>query len=131
MKSKLLTKFYFHYIIMSNRLNGGRFMKKQIYNKLVRDRIPEIITNNGEYPTVEILGDAEYKKRLDEKLLEEVNEYLKDDNAEELADITEVILAILKYKNVEISDFENIIKNKRDKKGGFEKKIFLKEVIEK
>lgn len=105
-------------------------MGKQIYNKLVRDRIPEIITNNGEHPVIEILDDNEYKKMLDKKLLEEVNEYLNDDNVEELADITEVILAILKFKNFQISDFENIVKTKRDKKGGFENKILLKEVVE-
>jgi len=104
-------------------------MKNQVYNKLVRDRIPEIILKNGEQPIMEILDDNEYKEMLDKKILEEVNEYLQDDNVEELADIMEVILAILKFKNVDISKFENIVKNKRDKKGGFENKIFLKEVI--
>jgi len=104
-------------------------MKNQVYNKLVRDRIPEIILKNGEQPIIEILEDNKYKEMLDKKLLEEVNEYLQDDNVEELADIMEVILAILKFKNVDISKFENIVKNKRDKKGGFENKIFLKEVI--
>ncbi len=101
----------------------------RVYNKLVRDRIPEIITSKGEHPITEILEDSEYKKMLDIKLLEEVNEYLKDDNIEELADITEVILAILKFKNIEISDFESTVINKRDKKGGFDKKILLKEVM--
>jgi predicted house-cleaning noncanonical NTP pyrophosphatase (MazG superfamily) len=104
-------------------------MKNQVYNKLVRDRIPEIILKNGEQPITEILNDDKYKEMLDKKILEEVNEYLIDDNVEELADIMEVILAILKFKNVDISEFENIVKNKRDKKGGFEEKIFLKEVI--
>jgi len=103
-------------------------MKNQIFNKLVRDRIPEIILKNGEQPITEILEDNEFKKMLDVKLLEEVNEYLKDDNSEELADITEVILSILKFKNVSVSEFESIVKSKRDKKGGFDKKIFLKEV---
>jgi len=104
-------------------------MKNQVYNKLVRDRIPEIILKNGEQPIIEILEDNKYKEMLDKKLLEEVNEYLKDDNVEELADVTEVILAILKIKNVNTLKFENIVKTKRDKKGGFENKIFLKEVI--
>ncbi|MDD2375933.1 MAG: nucleoside triphosphate pyrophosphohydrolase [Clostridia bacterium] len=105
-------------------------MKKKVYNKLVRDMIPEIITKNGEHPITEILDNNEYKKKLDEKLLEEVNEYQKDDNVEELADIMEVILSILKFKNIDVLEFENIVKNKRNKKGGFENKIFLKEVIE-
>ena len=104
-------------------------MEKQIYNKLVRDKIPEIISKNDGEPIIEILGDIEYKKMLDKKLLEEVNEYLTDDNMEELADITEVILAILKFKNISVCELDNIVKNKRDKKGGFENKIFLKEVI--
>ena len=104
-------------------------MEKQIYNKLVRDKIPEIISKNDGEPIIEILEDIEYKKMLDEKLLEEVNEYMGDDSLEELADITEVILAILKYKNISVSEFENVVKNKRDKKGGFENKIFLKEVV--
>ncbi|MDF2865704.1 MAG: phosphoribosyl-ATP pyrophosphohydrolase [Clostridia bacterium] len=105
-------------------------MKKQIYNKLVRDKIPEIIINTGENPITEVLKDNMYKEMLDKKLLEEVNEYLKDDNVEELADIMEVILAILKFKKIEISEFDNIVKIKREKKGAFDNKIFLKEVIE-
>ena len=76
------------------------------YNKLVRDKIPEIISNNGENPKTRILDNIEYKKELDRKLLEEVNEYLKDDNIEELADIEEVLLAILSYKDTSIEEFE-------------------------
>jgi predicted house-cleaning noncanonical NTP pyrophosphatase (MazG superfamily) len=124
-KYRLLTKIYFHYIIPLN--SGGKYMI--VYNKLVRDKIPEIIKNNGENPIIEILNDNKYKEMLDKKLLEEVNEYLKDDNVEELADITEVILALIKFKNVEINEFKSIVKSKRDKKGGFENKILLKEVL--
>jgi len=104
-------------------------MENQIHYKLVRDKIPEIISKNDGEPIIEILDDIEYKKMLDKKLLEEVNEYLTDDTLEELADITEVILAILKYKKITVLELENIVKSKRDKKGGFENKIFLKEVI--
>ena len=98
------------------------------YNKLVRDKIPEIISNNGENPKTRILDNIEYKKELDRKLLEEVNEYLKDDNIEELADIEEVLLAILSYKDTSIEEFEKIIKEKEDKRGAFKKKIFLEKV---
>ncbi len=98
------------------------------YNKLVRDKIPEIISNNGENPKTRILDNIEYKKELDRKLLEEVNEYLKDDNIEELADIEEVLLAILSYKDTSIEEFEKIRKEKEDKRGAFKKKIFLEKV---
>lgn len=103
-------------------------MSKIIYNKLVRDKIPEIIKKNGEKPKTRILEDIEYKKRLDEKLQEEVAEYLKDDNVEEIADIYEVITAILKYKGVTFEEFEKVALEKRVKKGGFEQKIFLEDV---
>ena len=95
------------------------------YNKLVRDKIPEIISNNGEKPSIKVLNDEEYKKELDKKILEEVNEYLKDDNVEELADIAEVILAILAYKNVPIKAFEEIRNNKAKKRVAFNDRIFL------
>lgn len=98
------------------------------YNKLVRDKIPEIISNNGENPKIRILDNIEYKKELDRKLLEEVNEYLKDDNIEELADVEEVLLAILSYKDTSIEEFEKIRKEKEDKRGAFEKRIYLEKV---
>jgi len=105
-------------------------MNIEVYNKLVRDRIPEIIKKNGGEPKTRILGDEEYKKMLDEKLLEEVHEYLKDDNVEEIADIYEVIKAILKYKETTYEDLEKIALEKKIKRGGFEEKIFLEEVLE-
>ena len=46
------------------------FMEK-VYNKLVRDNIPEVIMNDGEYPVIRVLSDEEYKKELERKLLEE------------------------------------------------------------
>lgn len=105
-------------------------MGKIIYNKLVRDNIPEIIKKNGGEPKTRILEHEEYKKMLDEKLLEEVNEYLKDDNIEEIADIYEVMFAILKYKKITFEEVEKIALEKKIKRGGFEEKIFLEEVIE-
>lgn len=105
-------------------------MGKIIYNKLVRDNIPEIIKKNGGEPKTRILGNEEYKKMLDEKLLEEVNEYLKDNNIEEIADIYEVIKAILKYKKSTFEDVEKTALEKKIKRGAFEEKIFLEEVLE-
>ena len=60
------------------------------YNKLVRDKIPEIMISKNCKPVTRILSDEEYILELNKKLLEEVNEYLKDDNSEEIADILEL-----------------------------------------
>ena len=68
-------------------------MKQIIYNKLVRDRIPEIIESSGKTCTVEILSDEDYLRMVDAKLDEELAEYHKDQNIEELADLLEVIYA--------------------------------------
>lgn len=100
------------------------------YNKLVRDRIPQIIDSNGETPMFRYLLPEEYKKELDKKLQEEVAEYLEDDNIEELADIVEVIEAILKYKKISLEDFRQIKREKKDRRGGFDKKIFLERTLE-
>lgn len=62
-----------------------------VMGKLVRDRIPEIIKNDGKMPIMEILSDEEYLKELDKKLSEEVAEYQADKSIEEMADILEVV----------------------------------------
>ena len=100
------------------------------YNKLVRDKIPEIIEKSGKQSVVEILACEDYKKHLDEKLGEELQEYLAEDNVDELADLVEVIFAILKYKGIDINDFENIRKKKAYERGAFDKRLLLKEVVE-
>ena len=69
-------------------------MTKKIFNKLVRDKIPQVIENNGDKPYIKVLSDEENLKQLNIKLTEEVNEYLSDNNVEELADIVEVIYDI-------------------------------------
>lgn len=97
------------------------------YNKLVRDKIPEVIKSKGGKFIIHVADDDEYYKKLKEKLLEEVNEFLKNDNEEEVADILEVIYAILVSKNVNKEKIEEIRKKKADKRGGFEKKIILEE----
>ena len=104
-------------------------MAKKIFNKLVRDKIPQIIEDNGDKPFTKILTDEENLKQLNIKLTEEVNEYLTDNNIEELADIVEVIYGILKAKNVSLEEFEKIRLNKKEKRGGFENKVFLEYTI--
>ena len=80
---------------------------------------------NGAKPKTRILSDEEYLKELDKKLLEEVKEYLESSDLEELADIEEVILAILNAKGQTKEKLEEIRKNKVLKRGAFNKKIFL------
>lgn len=100
------------------------------FNKLVRDKIPEIINSDNGVAITRTLHDVEYLNELNKKLQEEVKEYLEADNIEELADIVEVIYGILNLKNVSIEEFEIIRKNKVEKRGAFNKKIFLEKVIE-
>lgn len=106
----------------------------QIYNKLVRDKIPEIIKNNGEEPIICILNDVEYKKELEKKLLEEYHEVIVssgNDRIEELADMLEIIkfLALLEGKSFE--DVINVADEKNIKRGSFEDKIYLEKVLKK
>ena len=101
------------------------------FNKLVRDRIPEIIEGNGEVAKTRILEDEEYINELNIKLKEEVNEYLADNSIEEIADIMEVLLAILKYNKIEYGEFEKMRTAKVEKRGSFDKRIFLQNTYEK
>ena len=97
------------------------------YNKLVRDKIPEIIKNKGIVPITHIASDDEYWKKLKEKLQKEVDEFMKDDNAEELADILEVIDAICDFKKIDKKELELLRKKKVKERGGFKEKIILDE----
>lgn len=100
----------------------------QTYNKLVRDRIPEIIKESGRNCTTEILSDTDYLRMLDEKLDEELAEYHQDQNLEELADLLEVIRAIAVARGCSLDELERIRVEKFQQRGGFEKRLFLKEV---
>jgi predicted house-cleaning noncanonical NTP pyrophosphatase (MazG superfamily) len=100
------------------------------YDKLVRDKIPEIIRNNGKTPITHIAESDEYWNKLKNKLKEEVEEFIQDSNKEELADIFEVITAINLYKEWTIDEIVEVQKKKREERGGFEDKIILDEVKE-
>lgn len=105
-----------------------RIIMAKDYNKLVRDRIPEIIKNNGEFPIVHEASNSEYEIKLKEKLLEEVNEYLQSEKIEELADLLEVIYAICDNNNLSVEELEKIRRNKAEKRGKFLDKIILEKV---
>ena len=101
---------------------------KITYNKLVRDRIPEIIEADGKCCTTRILSDEEYLRFVDAKLVEELAEYAKGRNIEELADLLEVIRAAAAARGSSIEEVEAIRARKAEKRGGFDKKVLLIEV---
>ena len=103
---------------------------RHIYNKLVRDRIPDIIKESGRSCTIEVLSDFDYIRMLDEKLGEELAEYHQDQSIEELADLLEVIRAVTVARGWSLDELEKIRVEKTRQRGGFEKKILLKEVME-
>lgn len=95
------------------------------FNKLVRDKIPEIIEADGRTCKTHILTDEEYLTALEEKLNEEVAEYQKDKNLEEMADVLEVLQAICAARGYSLVELETLRKKKANDRGGFSKKIFL------
>lgn len=106
---------------------------ERIYNKLVRDKIPNIIKEKGETPVVRTLEKIEYKKALENKLYEEYKEVIEssnDDRVEELADMLEVIKALAKLEDKNLDDIIEIADKKIEKRGAFEEKIFLEKVID-
>lgn len=103
-------------------------MGTKVYNKLVRDRIPEIIEASGKSCTCETLSEEQYLELLNKKLQEEVAEYLESGAVEELADVTEVLYAILDCKGVPLAEFQRMRTEKLQERGGFARRILLKEV---
>ena len=103
-------------------------MPIKAYHKLVRDRIPEIIEADGKTCVFETLSDEEYIHLLEQKLNEELAEYQESKSLEELADLLEVIHAVVKARGWTLKELERVRKDKAAKRGGFEKKILLKEV---
>lgn len=110
---------------------------EKVYSKLVRDNIPNIILNNGknEEPIVRVLSDDDYKKALMKKLTEEYQEVIssktKEALIEECADMLEVLFAIANLEGYTIEQLMCIRKQKKEKRGGFEKKLFLEKVVHK
>jgi predicted house-cleaning noncanonical NTP pyrophosphatase (MazG superfamily) len=97
------------------------------YKKLVRDKIPEIIKDKGEVPITHTASDDEYWLKLKEKLQEEADEFMRDNDEKELADILEVVYAICDYKKIDIKKLELLRKKKAGERGGFKERIILDE----
>ena len=95
------------------------------YNKLVRDKIPQINKEKGIAYKATTLNYEEYRIELNKKLKEEADEYLADNSIEELADLQEVIYAILDERNISKEDFENIRLEKVERRGAFKDRVFL------
>jgi len=103
---------------------------KIIHNKLVRDRIPEIIEASGKGCVCKTLNEQEYLAALDAKLNEELAEYQQDKSMEELADLLEVIRAVINTRGGSYEAVEDIRRAKAEKRGGFEKRIWLVETAD-
>ncbi|MED1565604.1 nucleoside triphosphate pyrophosphohydrolase [Bacillus paramycoides] len=104
------------------------------YNKLIRNKIPQIIKNNGKTPTTRILTEDEYIKEICKKTEEELTEYLeaktKPHKLEELADLLELINALAEYEGTTLEEINTIRKKKATERGGFQNRVFLIEVTD-
>lgn len=100
------------------------------YHKLVRDRIPEIIEKQGKTCVTEVLSQDAYIRMVDEKLNEELAEYQESKSLEELADLLEVMEAAVIARGYTWEELLQVRDEKRQKRGGFQERILLKEVIE-
>lgn len=103
-------------------------MPKTIYNKLVRDKIPDIIAEQGRASQTRLLSESEYRDYLKLKLQEEMKEFMESNDIEELADLVEVIRAMLKVDGRTWDEMEEIRLDKRAKRGGFDGRICLESV---
>ena len=95
------------------------------YNKAIRDKIPEIISESGKKFNIKHLDDESFLEELEKKLIEEVNEYADSKDVEELADLLEVIYRISELRGVNSDELDKIRKDKAEKRGKFASNLFL------
>ena len=100
-------------------------MDTKKYNKVIRDKIPEIIAESGKKYTLKQLDDASFLAEIEKKLIEEVNEYSESKDIEELADLLEVIYRISELRGVNSDELDEIRKEKAEKRGKFDDNLFL------
>lgn len=98
------------------------------YDKLVRDRIPEIVRENDERPITHVADGETYADRLADKLAEEAAEFDESREVEELADVLEVVAAILAHEDWSREELEAVRREKRAKRGGFSEGVVLDRV---
>lgn len=100
------------------------------YNKLVRDKIPQVIEAAGKKFDIKIADKEQHYKLLEDKLKEEVNEFLTDKNLEELADVMEVLVGLSNVMGYSEEDLFKKREEKKNERGGFDKGIILENVYE-
>ncbi len=122
---------YYSQYLKSKEVKPVAQRSVKVYKKLVRDKIPEIIEKSGKTCTVETLTDEKYIAMLDAKLTEELAEYQESKSLEELADLLEVMGAVVKARGYSWDELTKVRKKKLEERGGFEKRILLKKVFEK
>ncbi len=105
-------------------------MKIKEYNKLVRDKIPEIIKKSGKQIVVTKASGDQLLSFLKQKLKEELEDYSQSGDIEELADLVEVIYAILEHKGISQEEFHKVRQEKNDRRGAFKEGLVLKRIIE-
>ena len=120
--------FAYYHSKAQEKINAMK--KHMVHNKLVRDRIPEIIEASGRTCITAVLPNDAYIQALDAKLNEELAEYQQSKSLEELADLLEVMGAVVKARGYTWDDLTRVRKEKRACRGAFDQRIFLKEVIE-
>lgn len=101
------------------------------YNKLIRDKIPEVCLKNGKVAVTRELIEQEYEEFLLMKLREECDEFVESGSVEELADILEVMNAIFQVKCISFKEVEELRLKKREERGGFDKRLLLIETVSK
>ena len=100
-------------------------MDTKKYNKVIRDKIPEIIAESGKKYNLKQIDDASFLAELEKKLIEEVNEYVQSKDVEELADLLEVIYRISELRGVNSDELDELRKDKAQKRGKFTSNLFL------
>lgn len=103
-------------------------MQRIVYDKLVRDKIPEIIRQGGKEPVCRVADREEALEYLARKLQEEAAEYARSRDVEELADVLEVIRAIAAERGVSPEALEAMRQAKANARGGFARRLILEEV---
>jgi predicted house-cleaning noncanonical NTP pyrophosphatase (MazG superfamily) len=99
-------------------------MQKE-YNKAIRDRIPEIIEKSGKKCSIKKLSDKEFLPYIEQKIIEESDEYFSSRSVEELADLLEVIFRVAELKGTSFNELEKIRIKKQGERGNFSKNFVL------